>query len=30
MNINAKFLRIAFFVATLVSTVLASGATDNW
>jgi len=30
MNINAKVLRIAFFVITLVSTVLTSGATDQW
>jgi hypothetical protein len=30
MSINSKFLRIAFFVATLVSTVLASGASDQW
>jgi hypothetical protein len=30
MNLTVKLTRIAFFVITLISTVLTSGATDQW
>jgi hypothetical protein len=30
MNLQIKVTRIAFFVIALVSTVLASGASDSW